>query len=306
MKPLFTAPSFVVLSLSALLLPSMAVAQGIAPSPVSPHQAASSPAAVAKPATLPVPPDIGGGSVKPPGAPADETAPKTYASYETTPLEVALLYYKLLHIDPPYDSFIYNNEGLLKKTDGFGQGTVLNQQRDIMHKIYDGFNDTSIITSSSKVTIVSSPMDTEIVTMTGIAPDLPLIYKLSNNDRYGIFIRNAKETGIVSPPYALEDFNKLVSSYNGLKNIAPVELLLKPVVADAKPFRLNTGDDVKVVVADIVEMRILDRKHQQVLLKKRFKNWKPQEELKTEADSLVSPDLLPKLRDDGTTKDSDK
>lgn len=222
----------------------------------------------------------------PPPALAQDIAPQA----ETLPIEVALLYHKLLKQDPPYEQLIYSNQSLVKSADGFGQTALIGQQRSALQKMYEGLGDKTLIHSSYRMHMKGVVSDQRRLDLSGIDADIPLIYPLNDSNRYGVFIRNAREVTQLTPPYAFDNFPDLAFRFNTGKVVLPVELTLKPVAADTKDFALGNGGRVHVILADVVQINVEDEQGKRVLLQKRFKDWQPDV---SDVNQLYQPDMLP-------------
>jgi hypothetical protein len=216
--------------------------------------------------------------------------PFTASASDSLPIEVALAYYKILGAEPNYAAMIYQNKNLIKNTKGFGQEALREQQKKALQEAFAKTTKDSVLFSSKKMFLDTVDVANRRLVLTGLEPDIPLIFPLSDTDKYGVFIRNVAEVVSMVPPYEFDDFVSLNYEQNHKHFLLPTEITLKPVAADVNDFMLNSGTAVHVLVADIVEIKIIDSSGKRLLLQKRFKNWSPEP---PKTDSLYSPDLLP-------------
>lgn len=192
------------------------------------------------------------------------------AESETLPIEIKMLYYKLLNRTPDYYEIIYSNPEFQNNRHKFGQEVLVNQQHMLLQKLYNE-------AGKSKQLYVQKPMMASSMSFKGrsilfepIAIDDPILYKVSDTDVYGIFLRNGNLLASLAPPYEFDDFVSLEGAHMMQKGRFNVQLVLEPVAADPTPFILDNGTSVNVILADIVELKLLEDRDQKLLLYKRF------------------------------------
>jgi hypothetical protein len=190
---------------------------------------------------------------------------------QTLPIEVALLYDKLSGTVPDFDAYIAANDSLQKTADQFGQNALLEQQRRMLKAIYDGFSEATVLKSVKEIPITMPRPELRRIEMMPVDPFDPILFRLSDDKVYGVFIRNAADLATLKPPFEFEAIKGLDPTM--MDKVAA--LTLRPIAADPEPFPLPDGTPVRVILADVVELRLYTLIDRRLMLQKRFKDWKP-------------------------------
>lgn len=214
---------------------------------------------------------------------AQQQQPVTPPMKDTVPIQVALMYDKLLNVQPDLVSLMELNPYFKEDPQRFGNEVMRQQQLDELKKMYDGFGKETVFLVKKRLTIKNVDSETKKVTMEGLTPDDPFIFDLTEKDRYGIFLRNPDQALTLESPYEFEEFY-LLYGYQTKGTTFPTEIVVRPVAADKEPFPLADGQSVKPVIADVVEITVLNPDGQRIALIKRFNGWQPV--------STKSPSLL--------------
>ncbi len=255
-------------------------APGSAPAVTTP---APAPAAPASPpiATAPVTPTA-----------SQEPSIPSPPYVETLPIEVALMYSKLIKEEPNLDFLVFANPVFRSDPSKFSEPEAVKAQRDALDKIYKGFTaDTLFFAEKDKIKAEALSDEPGVIKIRGLEPDQPIVYELTDSARYGVFLRNATETLRVTGPYEKEDIGALMTLSDEERAKLVVELTLKPIAADQEPYRMEDDTEVKLLLANIVELKLFTADKDKLLLQKRFKNWKPLPPPKKE-EQLLNPDAL--------------
>lgn len=191
------------------------------------------------------------------------------APREMLPVEAALLYTKLIKIEPNYNALIASNPSIKNDPARFGNDVLMKQQYAALKNIYDSFTPNKVILLKKRVRVLAVDGEKRIVTIDGLTPDEPFLFPLNDNETYGVFLRNAKEVGTMSPPYEFDDFFSIVKDFT-----YAAEITVKPLVADREPFPLADGKFAKPIIGDVVEINLIKQSGNSVI-KKRFTAWKP-------------------------------
>lgn len=246
------------------------------------------------PVVPPLPAAITGASAAVPEAPTPETQPAESSFAETLPIEVNLMYLKLSKKDPNFDFLVFADPTFRDKEQRYSDSDNIKKQRDALQALFDSFNKDTVFYAEKTINLDAYFANNNTIKLEGIEPYEPILYPVTPTDVYGIFIRNARDTLRLRPPfeYGVPSALMMIEAEK-LKNL-PVEMTLKPLVADVEPFYLEENKPIKVLVADIVEVKVYkDAEKTSLLLQKRFKNWKPivplVEDKKFKTDDLVQP-----------------
>lgn len=194
---------------------------------------------------------------------------------QSLPVEVALIYSRLLGQPVDYDALMVLNETQATDKAAFGQAALRAYQREGLKKIYDSYGDDTVLYVRKRVIFDTVDSGLRTAKITNILSDEPFLYNLTATDRYGVFVVNAKELEEIKPPYRYDDFPHLVSSGPGPTKTYPAEIILKPVAADTQPFTLKDGTSVKPLLTHIVDIMVFDENGKDIVIHKRFKDWMP-------------------------------
>jgi hypothetical protein len=221
-------------------------------------------------------------------APAEAPLPEDYAGAdypEALPIEISLIHAKLMNENPNLDYMVFSDPMFRDAKTSFSDTESIKQYRDKLQHVFSSFKVGKVIAISSFVAVKPTEGETGIV---GIEPDLPYVYKMNDNDMFGVFILNAKDTFTLKPPFEQGGLESLASYKEQQLKKMPVQMIIRPKVADREPYFLENGETVKPLISEIVELRILSQDKRQILLSKRFKNWIPEVEKKS--DVIVPPE----------------
>lgn len=201
--------------------------------------------------------------------------PATTPIPDTVPVQVALMYDKLLGIKPDFQAIMELNQNLKEDPTKFGNDVLRKQQMAILQKTYAEQSKDSVFLIKRRVTVKKVDDATQTVTIDGLTDTDPFLFPLTDDDQYGIFLHNSKDMLSFGPPFEYKYFYSF-AGYEIKDKTFPLEILVRPVAADRQPFPLEDGTQVKPVIADIVQITILDPDGKQVALVKRFNGWQPQ------------------------------
>jgi len=183
------------------------------------------------------------------------------------PVEVKLLYFKLLNRTPDYDDIIRNNPTFKDNPARLNNPVVLDQQRNMLKGLYDktGLNQKLVI--RKKLNFVSVDLSRRTAITQPITIDDPVIYRFSDTEKYAIFIRNPKDIETLKPPFEFDDFAalNLISNYG-----ADATMIVQPLAADPQDFTLKSGDVVHVILAKVTALSIDQPDGSKLILDKRF------------------------------------
>ena len=229
--------------------------------------------------------------------PASTAVPKTAsipspAYLETLPIEVAMMYSKLLKEEPNFDFLVFANPAFREDPGKFSDPEAIKAERAALEKLYKSFTpETVFFAEKEKLEIELPDEPPQSIKLRGLEPDLPFIYGMTESDRYGLFIRNAQDSFDMVAPYEKVDWKALneLSEEDRTKLVA--EVTLKPVASDRDPYKLEDETEVKIVLANLVELKLFTPDKSKLLMQKRFKNWKPYVPPPV-APPLIDPDAL--------------
>jgi hypothetical protein len=201
-------------------------------------------------------------------------APPVSAMPESLPVEVALLYQKLINEMPSYDRYIYSNKDIILPDNETARSEVLEKHRDDLRLFYEKASRDTLIVSHSPLKLSDVDLAKKRFAF-DMNPDEPLIFRPSEGESYGVFIRNALETIFLVPPYIAYQEIAAAENLTTPGTEVSVELILKPLGADRKPIRLNK-ELIRPILADAVSLKVFDASGK-TILEKRFGGWLPEE-----------------------------
>lgn len=214
---------------------------------------------------------------------------------DTLPVETALMYDKLLNIQPDYAELMNLNPATRSDPKRFGNDALMKVQESSLRKIYDDFKaGDTVMMVKKRLKVIDVNNDKRLVAIDGLTPDEPFVYALTDTEQYGVFLRNAKDVLAMAPPYEYDEFY-LLAEYINPSITFPAEIIVQPVVADTQPFPMADGSVVKPILADIVEITLLHPDGQRVALVKRFNGWSPEKKKPSLLDLKDNPiqDAMP-------------
>jgi hypothetical protein len=233
-------------------------------------QPATAASALPVPATIkPAPP------VLPPVLAAQPDIVPSPEYQESLAVEVAMMYYKLLNQQPNFDFLVFANPVFRNDPAKMGDSEMIKQERAMLKAVYDSFTPNSIMFAEREVDVEVKAPDFTTIRVTGIEPYEPFTYEMTTADQYGIFIRNARDTLRLKAPFITGSPRAFIQKKSDEAPKYIAELTLKPLIADKELFETEEGDRLKIIVADVVEIKLYNEDKSVLLLQKRFKDWSP-------------------------------
>jgi hypothetical protein len=184
----------------------------------------------------------------------------------TIPLEVAMIYHRLLNTPPAFDQLAMNSPRLENTTE-FGRNALLAEEKTKLEKVYGALKRNTPIVIRQPVLISSIDAIQRNLQLKGIDADTPFLFPVGNTT-YGVFTRNA--AAMVSP--LQEPFYKGGIDWVTLKNLYTenqmviAEMTFTPMGADEQNFTTYQDDVVKPILADMIELRLYHPTETQRLL----------------------------------------
>lgn len=209
---------------------------------------------------------------------------------ESLPIEVSMMYSKLIKEEPNFDFLVFANPVFRNNPDKYADPEQIKVARNGLEKLYKSFNADTVFYAEKDVEVRMEADEGDVVHVRGIEPYEPIKYDLTDTEKYGVFIVNARETLNIEAPYEAKDLVALVSLPEKERKHLVAEITYKPLTVDRENFALESGEQVKVLVANIVELKLYNEDKTTLYFQKRFKGWKPPEPPKE--DPLFKPDAL--------------
>lgn len=191
---------------------------------------------------------------------------------DSLPVEIKLLYMKLLNQTPDFDALIASNRSLNKVNDSFGQAALIAQQKSFLQNLYGKSGPQKNIFLSKKMVMNNANRDTRTLSLAPLNADEPIIMTMNDTEQYGVFLHNGALMETLVAPFEFDDFSSLHNLTSSGKNKFDVHLTVKPIAADPNDFTLASGESVHVILADIVRVKILDPFSGKLLIDKRFED----------------------------------
>ena len=210
---------------------------------------------------------------------------------ETLPIEINLMYLKLSKKEPNFDFLVFANPSFRQTEQRVSDSDNIKKERDALQAMFESFTPNTVFYAEKNINLDAYFANNNTIKTEGIEPYDPILYPVTPTDVYGIFIRNARDTLRLRPPFEYGTPSSLMMVEEDKLKDLPAEMTLKPLAADIEPYYTEDNKPIKVIVADIVEIKIYkDKEKTTLLLQKRFKNWKPVvEDKKFKTDDLVQP-----------------
>lgn len=189
---------------------------------------------------------------------------------EALPIEVGLLFYKLRGARPDYETLIRNNFLYQRAVSQAERDQLMQEQKIALQKIYDRMGKGKLIMLKRQITVEGLDTRQHTVKLTPMHPDEPHIFTSLAGDKYGIFLRNASDTRILTQPFMFSTILALKKLIDYNETVFPVEILVNPIAADNKRFPLPSGEEVNVILGDITDIKIYHPKRHKLLMHKRL------------------------------------
>jgi hypothetical protein len=195
---------------------------------------------------------------------------------ETLPIEVALMYAKLNKEEPNFDFLVFANPAFRSDKRKFGDAESIKKERILLETIYkDMALDRTVFHAEKTLDIITPFTDSTAIRTRGIEPFDPVVYEMTASDAYGVFIRNARDTLKLKVPFETGSIGTFMEMDQKELAGLPVELTLRPLAVDREGYLTDSNRMLKVLIADVVEIKIYNKDKEKLLLQKRFKNWQP-------------------------------
>lgn len=207
--------------------------------------------------------------------PASAQASDVQLLEETLPIEVKILYYKLLGEIPDFAEIVNSNPALQKRKAEFGYEAILLEQKKMLETMYEDAGLHTMVHAKRRMIINEMKPNVRAIKLEPLRADQPFLFEVGPGDTYGVFVRNTAELHDLKEPFVSDNIISLYANFIGNLRNLNVEFILKPLAADSHGFTMPDGSNVKVILADVVEMRILDPNGSEALLQKRFGGWTP-------------------------------
>lgn len=184
---------------------------------------------------------------------------------QTIPLEIAMIYHKLLNTNPDFNALARANPKI-KNAPEFGREALVAEERANLQRVFQTVKRDNLIVIRQSFPIASIAPTLQTIEFKYIDADTPFVYSVGDVN-YGVFIRNA--ANMVQPMQA--PFNRggdwaTLQKMSIDKKSPIIELILKPLGADQSNFTTYQDDVVKPLIADLVEIKVYDPIDTTVLL----------------------------------------
>lgn len=189
---------------------------------------------------------------------------------DTLPIEIKMLHLKLMNQKPDFYEIIYSNPEFQANRHKFGQEVLINQQQMVLQKIYDNAGKDKPIFARKVMKTQGMSFPTRRISFDAIEPTDPILFPVGKDDTYAVFIRNGNVLNALAAPYEFDDFTSLETTNMVQKGLFNVHLVLTPVAADSVPYVMDNGQSVKVILADIAEVKLENNSDKKLLLHKKF------------------------------------
>ena len=193
------------------------------------------------------------------------------------PIEVAMLYYNTLKSPPKFGVWAAQSPVVKELGKGFGADAVLEQERQRLSQLYKKIGQQKTFFYTTQLAIDPEQSGPEQIKFKDLDPDSPIMYD-DFSGSYAVFVRNFDKYETLKAPF---EFMNAPSMANILSTNTPVraEIVLKAVAADKTPLEITPGTPALMLLADVVEINLVDDRSN-VLVQKRYAGWQKGSDLK--------------------------
>ncbi len=189
---------------------------------------------------------------------------------ESLPIEIQLVYMKLLKQVPNYETLISSNSALKQANETEVDPIAFLKNKKLLTDLYDHAGMNTPIYGHGKLSVTNVDATTRIPTFKPPLSDEPLVFTTETGESFGVFIRNTKTLETIQPPYVSINADELQKTIYSFPEGIPVDYVLKPIAADTKDYTTPDGKPVHVILADVIDLKVYTAKGDYLILHKNF------------------------------------
>ncbi|HEY1095795.1 MAG TPA: hypothetical protein VGF14_00985 [Alphaproteobacteria bacterium] len=212
----------------------------------------------------------------------------------TIPLEVAMIYHKLLNTPPNFEQLVLYSPKL-ENAPEFGRQALIAQEKVNLERVYNQTKRDTLLVIREPMAIKAISMDAEQIELKRLDGDTPFTYNVGKTT-YGVFLRNAGSMVLpIKSPYVQMVNWSTLAQLARVQKMVIVEMKLKPMGADDQNFTTFSDDIVKPILADVIDLRIYHPQMTESLLlhKRDEKAWSNTSNLEDLVEDDLKDDTLP-------------
>lgn len=211
----------------------------------------------------------------------------------TIPLEVALIYHKLLNVTPNFDQLAQYSPKL-DNVGSFGRDALLAQEKSNLEHVFKNTKRDQLIVIEQTMAIADIDPQAERLSMKNLDGDTPFTFEVGDTT-YGVFIRNTDFIDPIKGAFQkIPSWSSLINNYQSKRHVI-VELLLRPRGADDTNFTTYDDRTVKPIITDLIDLKIIDPRftNNMLLHKRDEKAFAEATKLEALVDEDLSSDYIP-------------
>lgn len=188
----------------------------------------------------------------------------------TLPVEVALTYEKKSNKSPDFEALAKKSPSYIKAPD-FAKNVLLDKEKRALEDIYNSIDDKSGFVVFEDFHIKEIDRAGNSFSFKDFNENTNYTYDF-NGETYAVFIRNIED-------YQKLPLHKQTSFYIAgalVENTTiAAELILRPTFVDEKPFTLEDSSKAKLILSDIVDIKLIRYESGKVFYHDIATEWKP-------------------------------
>lgn len=205
----------------------------------------------------------------------------------TLPVEVALTYHKKVNETVDFEA-LARKSPIYLNAPAFAKKVLLHQEKNILKNTYDTINDKSRFIVFEDFKIKELNRDEAYFSFEEFDENAQYIYEY-NGDVYAVFIRN------------IDDYKKLpireqtsfyIAQAAMNKTTIAAELALRPTFVDKKPFLLEDGRQANLILADLVDIKLIRYESGKVFYHDIATEWKPKSRIDAIIKDVITENTL--------------
>jgi hypothetical protein len=211
----------------------------------------------------------------------------------TIPLEVALVYHKLLNTPPNFDQLAQYSPKL-ENAGTFGREALLTQEKSTLENVYKNTKRDQLIVVQQAMAVDTINVEDQQISIKNLDGDTPFTFEVGPTT-FGVFIRNTNFINPISAPfYKTPSWSTLAANQRAQRHVI-LELTLRPRGADEANFTTYDDRIVKPIIADLIDLKIIDPRFTENLLvhKRDEKAFIEATKLETLVDDELTSDVMP-------------
>jgi hypothetical protein len=212
------------------------------------------------------------------------------------PLEVAMIYHKLINTAPNFDQLAQYSPRLTS-VGTFGREAILAEEKSNLEDVYKKTRRDTLIIVRLPLAVQNYDSEAQTLSLKTLDGDTPFTFDVGATT-YGVFIRNAAFVSPITTPYLGTANWGNIQILQNTNRLALVELTLKPLGADDANFKTFDDQTVKPILADLIDIKVFDPQYTDNLLlhKRDVKAFEQATKLERLVEDDLTSDQIPSFK----------